>query len=221
MRHLNSETLARLVDETASPEEREHLRSCAECSAELRALRNQRAALSALPDIRPPAGDWRELDARLREEGLIRRRGERRPRPEHRGWTRRRGWLQAAAALVLFLGGTGVGAVADDVVGDRGTDARPAQSVEEAAEALQSAEERYVDAVIRYRELLDPGGDDRDGSGDPASRFAALETLMAASQAAIREAPADPFLNGVLAGTMAERRSALRQISASNEDDWF
>lgn len=236
MRHLNTETLARLLDEEAGPEERRHLESCAECAAELRALREQTEALSALPAIRPPTGDWGELEERLLEEGLIRKQEKTR---SARGGLRMpaHGWLQAAAALVLFLGGTGVGLMASEIMGPAGetgeaaatgaevaATARPVQSVEtvdQAAEALRSAEERYVDAVIRYREMLNRSGDGAGGSGDPASRYAALETLMAASQAAIREAPADPFLNGVLASTMAERQAVLRTMSTSSDDNWF
>ena len=232
MRHLTTETLARLLDEKPGPEERDHLESCSECAAELRALQEQTEALSALPALRPPPGDWDELEDRLAGEGLIRR-ADRGTGP---GWTPfgmpAPGWLQAAAALVLFLGGTGVGLMASEMTGssagvpDAGNppvvaEARPAGSVDEAAEALRAAEERYVDAVVQYRQLLNPSGDDGDNAADPAIRYAALETLMAASQAAVREAPSDPFLNGVLASTMAEREAVLQTISASNEETWF
>ena len=71
----------------------------------------------------------------------------------------------------------------------------------------------------RYRQLLeaDAGG---DIGGDPRSRYAALEYLVAASQAAVRQAPADPFLNGLLASTLAERETALQRIS-TRTDNWF
>ena len=55
---------------------------------------------------------------------------------------------------------------------------------------------------------------------DPISRFAALEHLVMVSQAAVRQAPGDPFLNGFLASAMAERETALRQVSAQ-KDNWF
>ena len=79
-----------------------------------------------------------------------------------------------------------------------------------------------MDALMTYRELLgDAGAGAADGAEDPAARFAALEALVAASQEAIRHAPADPFFNGVLASTMAERQAAIRQISTSDDDSWF
>jgi len=240
MRHLTAEALARLVDGTPGPEEREHLRSCTGCAAELEALREQTEALASLPEIRPPAGDWSELESRLRSEGLIRDGHPRRIRPGSRFASRR--WLQAAAAVILFFGGTGLGAMAAPHLGvPASTDAGAVGSnaagsgspttveasldgvrtPEEAADLVRSLEQRYVDALVRYRQLQSGSDGHAGGSGDPASRYAALETLVAASQAAIREAPADPFLNGVLASTMAERQATLTRISETGGNDWY
>jgi hypothetical protein len=55
---------------------------------------------------------------------------------------------------------------------------------------------------------------------DPISRYAALEHLVSVSQAAVRQAPGDPFLNGFLASAIAERDAALRVVSAG-QDNWF
>lgn len=235
MGHLNPETLARLVDEPPDDVERSHLRSCARCASELRALREQTEALSDLPEIRPPRDGWKELESRLRAEGLIAR--ERtapgKPRRASRRVRRARsGGLRAAAALLVFLAGTAAGAVARGSLGPGGeatgpaiesrTRAAEAGSVEEAAEALRAAQEEYVSAVVRYRQLVERADDQQAPADDPASRFAALETLVAASRAAVREAPADPFVNGVLAGTMAERQAVLQRLVGSAEDDeWF
>lgn len=240
MRHLNTETLARLVDEPAGPEETKHLASCEACARELEALREQRDALASLPDLRPPAGDWRDLRERLVQEGLVR--ADSGPRgtdgasrdagpPPGSGpaaLLARSGWLQAAAALILFLGGAGVGVAGARTLGPGAggspSDAAGLPSVSqasdpaEAADLLQDAEDRYVSALIRYRELA---GEDANGAQDPASRYAALEALVAASQAAVRRAPTDPFINGVLANTLAERQATLRQISTSSADNWF
>jgi hypothetical protein len=90
--------------------------------------------------------------------------------------------------------------------------------VESAASAVRSAEEEYVTAVTRYRELLATEGG--GGGTDPMSRFAALEHLVMVSQAAVRQAPGDPFLNGFLASAMAERDAAARMVSAG-QDNWF
>jgi hypothetical protein len=125
--------------------------------------------------------------------------------------------MKGAAAVFLFLSGAGTGAAMT----------RPAMSgpatnavanVEDAASAVSAAERDYVTAVARYRELLAQGGGEVDT--DPISRFAALEHLVAVSQAAVRQAPGDPFLNGFLASAMAERDAALRMVSSSR-DNWF
>ncbi|MCH1571834.1 MAG: hypothetical protein L7S64_10865, partial [Longimicrobiales bacterium] len=90
-------------------------------------------------------------------------------------------------------------------------------SVEDAASAVRMAEQQYVSAVTEYRQLL---ADDGGVAVDPINRFAALEHLVRVSQAAVRQAPGDPFLNGFLASAMAERDAALRMVS-SGQDNWF
>lgn len=226
MEHLNTESLARLVDETPQPGEAEHLARCPLCSSELEAMRAQTRALGSLPEIRPPLGDWEVLEARLRSEGLI----------EDPGMMSRitlahtPTWMRAAAAAALFLGGTLVGAgtasrgnptanVAGEEIGSALF--ANAGNLDEAASAVRVAERGYVNALTRYRQLMDEeGGESALATGDPRSRFAALEYLVAASQAAVRQAPADPFLNGLLASTLAEREVTLRRISNTG-DNWF
>ena len=228
MGHLNAETLARLVDEAPRPDEAEHIEACAACAAELTALREQTDRLGALPELLPPGGDWAVLEARMRSEGLIRDRGL----ADRLGLARTPAWMRAAAAVLLFLGGTGVGAtlatrgpLASGLPGSEQaarfastTSASDANTAEEAADAVRLAEQRYVEALTRYQELVDEDGPG-DRLADP-SRFAALEYLVAASQAAVRQAPADPFLNGLLASTLAEREAMVRRI-ASRQDSWF
>ena len=72
MMHLTLETLARLVDEEATPAEAEHLRRCVSCREELETLRDEVAALAELPRlVPPPPSAWPALEKRLRAEGLI------------------------------------------------------------------------------------------------------------------------------------------------------
>jgi hypothetical protein len=216
MEHLSVEHLARLVDERPSAEEAEHLGTCASCAAELRALEEQSTALAALPEILPPKGDWKVLEAQLRSEGLVRDPGL----FQRMGLARTPGWMKAAAAAVLFLGGTGTGVALTQAQTPAGTAPTAGMaSVEDAASAVRAAEQNYVSAVARYRELLAEGGGEGLGA-DPISRFAALEHLVAVSQAAVRQAPGDPFLNGFLASAMAERDAALRMVS-TGRDNWF
>lgn len=219
MAHLSIEQLARLMDVEPDVEEANHLSACDRCASELEALAEQTAALGALPEIMPPVGDWTVLEAQLRSEGLVRD-------PDlfqQLGLAQTPRWMKATAACLLFLTGAATGAA---VVGSgaadgshRGSSVTQFSNVEDAASAVRAAEQSYVTAVGRYRELLaQDGGEDADT--DPISRFAALEHLVMVSQAALRQAPGDPFLNGFLASAMAERDAALRVVSAKR-DNWF
>jgi len=225
MEHLSREALARLVDEAPGPEEAEHLAACLACTSELDALRAQTQALASLPEIRPPLGDWEALEGRLRDEGLI----------HHVGLLQRLTlaqappWMRAAAAAALFVGGSTLGAgLTSRSAAELPSAAAPAdgaagfasaQHVDDAAAAVRIAEANYISALTRYRQLLEEQGGS-DVIGDPRTRFAALEYLVAAGQAAVRQAPADPFLNGLLASTMAEREATLQRISSS-QDNWY
>lgn len=224
MEHLNDEALARLVDETPTDDERRHLDGCPACAGELEELREQTAALGSLPDLRPPPGDWEVLQARLVSEGLVRWAGR-----LGSGLATTPGWMKAAAGLLLFLGGAAGGLAVRGPVVANFTGAVPqntgvsmvsqASTPEEAAEVVRMAERRYMDALVQYRQLQESPGDGSEM--DPATRFAAIEYLVRAGQAAVREVPADPFLNGFLASVMAEREAQLRRISATGEDNWF
>ncbi len=226
MGHLTLDVLARLIDEEPTHGEREHLESCLHCTAELGALREQTEALADLPDVRPPQGDWDVLEARLVSEGIIEQ-GRRFP---FRGLAVTPGWMQAAAGLVLFLGGVGIGSArASDGEPEEaamtslselvpvGSAVQPA-NLGQAEDAVRMAEREYMEALVQYRQMRN-AGDTGLPASDPASRFAAIEALVATTQAAVREAPADPFLNGVLVSAMAEREAALRRVSGNPE--WY
>ena len=232
MGHLTTEILARIVSEAPDPEEKRHLDSCPACRAELQAIAEQTEAMGALPDLRPPTGDWEALEARLVSEGLVRSSGF-----SSRGarW-QSSGWLQAAAALVLFVGGTAVGSVflrsgpgggLAGVGPPSGLElvpvssaAQPASNLTDAAEAVRLAERQYIDALVQYRQIVDAQGEP-SLIGDPTSRFAALEGIVAAGRAAVQQAPADPFVNGVLVSALAEREAILRNASLTPGDRVF
>ena len=224
MEHLNTEILARLVDHAPQHEEAAHIADCEACSAELEAMRSQTDALRSLPEIRPPQGDWHGLEARLRSEGLVNDPG----RFRKMGLARTPGWMRAAAAIMLFLSGTGAGALltspdAPDPLGDLAMSSNTATfanaaSVEEAATAVRVAEQNYVTAITRYQQLLISESGVEAG-GDAMSRMAALEYLATVSQAALRQAPGDPYFNGLLVSVLGERE-ATAQLVASRSN-WF
>lgn len=232
MGHLSTESLARLVSEAAAPEENEHLEACSLCRGELKALKQQTDAMGALPDLRPPAGDWEALEARLASDGLIRSSGL---NSRASRW-RTSGWFQVAAALVLFLGGTALGTQAreSDGLGSPaqggppsgleltpvGAQFQPVSNLADALEAVNVSEQHYMLALLQYRQILDAQGE-TSYVGNPTARLAAIEAILAASRAAIQQAPADPYVNGVMVNALAERESFLRNASMTLGDGVF
>lgn len=221
MQHLMIETLARLIDEPARPEEREHIEACEECRAQLQAMRADLAALRDLPMIEPPPTEWPQLEARLLEEGLIRRRAG------SRLWVRS---LRAAASIAVFAVGAASGIAwtranpsSSASLAGRGTGSAPTliaatepTNREEAVELYRQAEALYLDALTRIAELDEP----QTGT-DPLARLAALESIAAITRSALDQAPADPVLNGYHLTALAQKQATLRQIAASKADGWF
>lgn len=217
MNHLTLEALARLVDETPTRQEREHLEGCGACRAELEALNEERSELASLPALEPSADAWPQLEARLQEEGLIRH--------EDR-WSLSPGWMRAAAAALLFFAG---GASGFAMRGMDGAGAGPAvggdthlvadrepRSVEDAERAVQRAQDAYLAALSDYAEMTNA-----PMVGDPAARLAALDNIVLTTQAALDEAPADPVLNGYLFTALAQRDAMTRELARGRNDPWF
>ncbi len=154
-------------------------------------------------------------------------------------------WLQLAAGITLLLVGMGAGVVLSGPGGDSpdsaGVSARapaeiedtesllafldpnapaPELTLEEAGELVELTEVWHRAALVQYRERLE----ETEGAApqDPLSRYAALEALMAAGRVAVREAPADPFLNGLLLNMQAERDATLRGLETRwATDNWY
>ena len=87
---------------------------------------------------------------------------------------------------------------------------------------VRLAERQYMDALVQYRQLSD-AREDGSGTERTESRLAALELLVAAGKAAVQQAPTDPFLNGFLASTMAERQATYEAAltSSGSANDWY
>ncbi|MEX2530453.1 MAG: hypothetical protein WD960_06730 [Gemmatimonadota bacterium] len=264
MKHLSEETLARLGEDLASPEEAAHLEGCEECLGAVAELRAQVRALGALPAMRPPTGEWEALEARMRSEMLL---GEvssqiridrgppgpgAPPTRVGRGnrWRRSHGAgaLRAAAAVALLAVGTGMGMSISSLQDRAGPgDAAPGGTVamgeavlsgsgaslpiisseefaelslEEAEQFVRLTEGWYRESLARYRGRLEAEG--RHPPSDPYTRYAALETLLLAGEAAVREAPADPFFNGLLVNVDVERQALLEGFGLGSADhNWY
>ena len=164
------------------------------------------------------------------------------------GWGAGPSWLQVAVAVLLLVGGAGLGMGAGAFLesGEKGVpfpSASPSEllgldavamaaldpsagevdlSLAEAGELVRLTEQWYLTALTRYRDRALGRDAPPTGHGDPFTRYAALEALMAASQAAVREVPTDPFLNGLLVNMRAEREATLRGLrAASTADNWY
>jgi hypothetical protein len=230
MQHLMIETLARLVDETPTPEEAAHLDACAACRAELEGMRADVAALANLPMIEPPPTEWPELEGRLLEEGLVRRAAG--------TSTWRMTALRTAASIALFAGGLASGIAWTKVerpLGIRPTANGPSTftgqtgygsptiiaatepaSPEETVLLYRQAEALYLDMLGRMSAL-----ETQEQSVDPLARIAALESIVAITRSALDQAPADPVLNGYHLTALAQKEATLRQIAASKPGRWF
>ena len=226
MQHLMIETVARLVDEAPAATEAEHLEQCVECRALLEAMRADAAALRDLPMIEPPPTEWPDLEQRLLDEGLIRRRAG------APAW--RANAMRFAASLTLFVVGAASGVAwtrantgpspLASATGARtagsGTPtliaATEPETAEETIQLYRQAEALYLDALTRVAEL-----DDQRTGGDPLARLAALESIATITRSALDQAPADPVLNGYHLTALAQREATIRQIAASKPGRWF
>ena len=213
MERLNLEQLARLVDEPPTPEERAVLEGDLGLRRELDGLKSQTDALGDLPAVLPPPGGWHELEKKLMAAGLIFGR-----RDNVHLW---RKWLQVAAALVIFVGGTAFGWLTGSApagIGSAGSGSGPASyaSMEEWSAAVDDAAKQYRNVYGEgYQQFVGAQGLQRR-SRDPAVELAALETVMAASRAAMEESPGDQFWPELFVRSLAERDQTIRQFMA----DW-
>lgn len=238
MSHLTLETLARLIDDAPDPTETGHLDICEQCRTELEALRADASALRRLPDPEPSIAAWISLEQQLKREGLIRR----------SPWVQN--VMRLAAVLVIFILGTVVGVrLRAPVIQQVATSSpnittpvqtvaqtpshidtpvtmvntpvttvaqRPATNAQEAALRLQDAEKAYVTALSQYTSF-----NNRQDSGDPVARLAALESIVATTRAALAQSPADPVINGYHLTAVAQRDATIRQINATKQQNWY
>jgi hypothetical protein len=222
MSHLKLEDLARLVDEAPEVDEATHLARCGECRGELDALVAQSQALRTLPDLAPPPDAWPSLSARLRDEGLLRRRRALPP-----------AFARAAAAAFVFLAGGAMGYTVRDLAAPRDPAASaipiaaqeapgiatPAPGVAvadgDASRNVEAASELFMDALDRY--MASSG----TTAGDPVARLAALDNIVLTTAEALHEAPADPVINGYHLSALAQRDAVLRRLAVRAGDPVF
>jgi hypothetical protein len=173
-----------------------------------------------------PLNDWRTIAARAREEGLI--------RGSEQGF--RRGaqpWLQAAAAVLLLVGGVAIGRgtvnlspssnaqqPATSTAAALGSNSSPAiqvtgasfASVDDASATLERALTDYQRASA-FIAANASGPTTADSSRIYSARLAALDQVGNAMEGALKTAPHDPVINQYYLATMGAR-VATQQLAA-------
>jgi hypothetical protein len=173
-----------------------------------------------------PLNEWRTIAARAREEGLIRE-------SQSRSWVSRQPWIQAAAAMLLLVGGIAIGrttiAIPSSAQAIDGSGTREAgsvgvsggsttngitsfASVDDASATLERAASDYQRASA-FLAANSSGPTTVDSSGIYRTRLAALDKVNNAMESALRTAPHDPVINQYYLATMGAR-VATQQMAA-------
>jgi hypothetical protein len=175
-----------------------------------------------------PLNDWQTIAARAREEGLIHG-------SESRSWSGSQSWIQAAAAVLILVGGIAIGRTttglptATEVASSEGqTTAAPVAasnptqigsitpatftSVDQASETLERALADYQRASA-FLAVNSTGPTTVDSSQIYSARLAALNQVGNAMERALRTAPHDPVINQYYLATMGARM-ATQQLAS-------
>jgi hypothetical protein len=176
----------------------------------------------------PPLNEWRTIAARAREEGLIRE-------SYSSGRVSSQPWMQAAAAVLLLVGGIGIGRSTTGLPTATSTpDASPAASatpssapvasatfgsgdtvftsLEEAAATLDRAVTDYKRATA-FLAANNSSPRSSDSLAMYSARLVALDKVFDATESALQTAPHDPVINQYYLATMGAR-AATRQMVA-------
>ncbi|MFL5632253.1 MAG: hypothetical protein ACJ77T_13430 [Gemmatimonadaceae bacterium] len=178
-----------------------------------------------------PLNEWRTIAARAREEGLIRE------SRSSRLWASGQPWMQAAAAVLLLIGGIAIGRLTIALPGEGQnevattpagvTNTTPAgianghrnqsaritfASVEEAAATLDSAVEAYQRAS-QFLAANNATVETRDSASIYTARAAALDKIVDATERALQTAPHDPVINQYYLATMGARVATQQMVA--------
>src|SRR6476469_665502 len=221
MLHLSTDRLAALGDEQPTSAEAAHLATCEACARErdayLTLVAMAQAERSALG---LPLTRWDSIAASL--DPVASTRGRHVARISTR-WP-----LQAAAGLLLMVGGAmlgrvSVGANPIPVGAQRVAASAPTQratltgdsvfrSVDDARAAQRRSEQLYQQAVA-YLARYDSSAVDDGSPVAYKSRLAAFDRVLSATGEALREAPHDPVINGYYLTTLGQREATIRQLN--------
>jgi hypothetical protein len=217
MSHLSPERLAALIDEQPTAAEISHFATCAACTRERGAYEALAAMSKSGLSIGQPLTSWNRLAPALRRDGVI---------DDGRGFGRSarvtRGWLQAAAAVLLLVGGLAIGRMtaATGVTGPENvvstSDSIPSfRSVAEAEAAARRSQATYQAAVAH----LAANDTASLGVSTPSAimtQVAALDRVRLALGAALEDAPYDPVINAMYLNAESQREASVRQLNSAS-----
>ena len=216
--HLPDERLAALLDDSPTSAELAHLASCERCAAERAAYRGLRElANTEGARIGAPLSDWGSLAPALRADGVIDT-GEWRVARRARRFTGI--WSQAAAALLIALGGIAYGrysamGVSAFSAHSSDTDSTVTYSSVDEARAAQQRYETLYQSAAAYLAAHDTLELAPESPAAMRHRLATLDEVGATVRQALTESPGDPVINGYYLTTLGQREATLRQLNAS------
>lgn len=184
----------------------------------------------------PPLTNWDSIAAQLRAEGLIK---ENRFRGISGSGTRV--WMQAAAAVLLVVGGAAIGrytARANPTPNTTQTAANQYPSGQSALAAATVSNPDQSDQSVSFKSpeeawaTLNRAGEDYQRASAYLSasntdipipttpdtyrtRLAALDNVMTEMRSALHEAPQDPVINQYYLATVGAREATLRQLGTT------
>ena len=212
MLHPDSERIASFDHDPPSAEESKHISDCPSCQEEVRAF-TLLAQMARELDVDEavnlaPLASWESVSRGLRREGLIMNR--RAPR------SRITLLMKAAAAIVVIAGSVAVGRMsagisATDADSSVSETASSFVSVSDAKNALDIAQLQYERASL----WLSQHDSTPRNSDVYRARLAALDQMMAASRAALLEAPEDALMNHYFLTAFSAREATIQQLGSS------
>ena len=178
-----------------------------------------------------PLNEWRTIAARAREEGLIH---------DSREWRGSLGqqWLQAAAAVLLLVGGIAIGrstiglpvaqnasnvasasavspaSVSPTSAAQSTTPSAEFASLDQASAVLDSAVRAYQRAS-QYIAANNLAERTRDSAAIYRARAEALDQIANAARSALATAPHDPVINQYYLATMGARVATRQVVSTA------
>jgi hypothetical protein len=214
MSHLSPERLAALIDEQPTAAELAHLAACRPCARERGAYEALAAMSQSHGSIGQPLTSWDRLAPALAKDGIM---------ETHRSLGRRmrgaRPWLQAAAAVLLMVGGAAFGrmtAPSSNVqVADLSLDTPNISSVEQ-AQALAAKSQNLYQASLAYLAGKDTSNLSYSTPAAIKTRLAALEQVTRIAGAALEDAPYDPVVNTLYLNAQGQREASMRMLNTTS-----